>query len=164
MISPNEDYYKIPIIAVNGTSWSVYSIFNQNDWTGNSKMIIMSCASQYGLLGYQVSKIPSLLQYSKKMCESEFLDLKSQWEKASWNVDKFDYLVEIPEYYLNITAYLETLKTFLDLIVQLISTEGIVNPIIHGFHTKGKIIGGDLLHILENNAKKDKSDTAGKLT
>jgi hypothetical protein len=67
-----------------------------------------------------------------------------------------DYFVEIPEVHLFISVFLNSIKTFLDLIVQLISTEKIVNKKIHGFHKKGKDPGGEILYYLRNkhmNAK-----------
>jgi hypothetical protein len=164
MNSPGKYSYKIPLIWLDSTSKPAYSIFNSNNWAGNnSKAIITSCAAQYSLLEYQATKLPSLIQYSRKICELRFKELQNQWDKLPWDVNKSDYLVEVPEFHLNIQAYLATIKIFLDLIVQLISSEGIVNTAVQGFHKKGEIIGGKLLNILENNAKQEKSDTARKL-
>jgi len=163
MNPPKKDPYQIPTIMLDNASKSAYSIFNPNDWIGNSKSIIVSTAAQYSLLEYQANKLPSLVQHSQKMCELRFRELCDQWEKAPWDVNKCDYLVEVPEFHLNIQAYLATIKVFLDLIVQLISSEGIVNTAIQGFHKKGEVIGGRILNILENNAKQEKSETAHKL-
>jgi hypothetical protein len=163
MTSPRNNAYKIPTIMLDNTSKSAYAIFNPNDWIDNSKPIIVSSAAQYSLLEYQATKLPSLAQYSRKICELRFNEIQDQWEKSPWDINKGDYLIEVPEYHLNIQAYLATIKIFLDLIVQLISSEGIVNATVDGFHRKGEVIGGKLLKILENNAKQEKSDAARKL-
>jgi hypothetical protein len=163
MSSPSKDSIKIPTIWLDSTSKSAYSIFNANSWTDNSKAIIMSCAAQYSLLEYQATKISSLVQYSRKICELRFKELYDQWKKSPWDISKGDYLVEIPEFHLNIVAYLATIKVLLDLTAQLISTEGIVDKTIHGFHKKGTQVGGELLQILSTKAKSEKADTASKL-
>lgn len=163
MSQPKRNPHKIPTIILDSASKSAYSVFNPNDWTGNSKSIISSSAAQYSLLEYQAKKMPSLVQHSRKMCELHFRELCDQWEKSHWDVTIGDYLVEVPEFHLNIQAYLATIKVFLDLIAQLISSEGIVNTAIQGFHKKGEVIGGRILNILENNAKQEKSETARKL-
>jgi hypothetical protein len=91
------------------------------------------------------------------------MELQSHWENSPWDITRGDYLVEIPEFHLNIQSYLATIKTFLDLIVQLISSEGIVNAPIHGFHKDNEIAGGRLISTLKNNARKEKKGTALKL-
>ena len=163
MNSPNKDSYKIPVIVLDNTSKTAYTIFNSNDWEGKSKAIIASCAAQFSLLEYQATKLPSIVQYSRKMCELRFKELHNQWEKSPWDVNKSDYLVEIPEFHLNIQAYLATIKALLDLTAQLISAEGIVNKTVHGFHKKGILVGGELLQILNTKAKPEKAETALKL-
>lgn len=163
MTQSKNDTPKIPTILLYPTSKSAYSIFNSNTWEGESKSIITSCAAQYSLLEYQVTKLPSLIQYSRGICEARFMELNNHWEKSPWDINKGDYLVEVPEFHLHIQAFLATIKTFLDLIVQLISTEGIVNKTVHGFHKKGKQVGGEVLQILETKAKPEKTYTAREL-
>jgi hypothetical protein len=163
MNSHNKDAYKIPVIVLDNTSKTAYMIFNSNDWDGNSKAIISSCAAQFSLLEYQATKLQSLVHRSRKICELRFKELHDQWEKSPWDVKKCDYLVEIPEFHLNIQAYLATIKALLDLTAQLISAKGIVNKTVHGFHKKGTRVGGELLQILNTKAKPEKADTASKL-
>jgi hypothetical protein len=163
MNSPNKGSARTRIVWLHNTSAPAYFIFDPNDWTGSSKPIVMSCAAQCGLLWYQASKIPALVQNAERLCESRFLKLQRQWEKAPWDIEKPYYLVEVPEFHLYVQAYLATIKTFLDLLVQLISTEGIVDKSIHGFHKKGNQIGGQLLHILKTRARTMKENTAHQL-
>ena len=142
--------HKTPVILVNSASVAAFHIFNQNDWTGLSKAVVRSCAAQLGLLNYSVNKFRELFDISNKFCEPKFNELKKQWNTSKWPIEKIDYFAEIPEVHLFIQVFLNSIKTFLDLIVQLISTEKIVNKKIHGFHKKGKDPGGETLHILRN--------------
>ena len=142
--------HKTPVILVNSASVAAFRIFNQNDWTGLSRAVVRSCAAQLGLLNYSVDKLRELFNISNKLCEPKFNELKNQWNTSKWPIEKMDYFAEIPEVHLFIQVFLNSIKTFLDLIVQLISTERIVNKKIHGFHKKGKDPGGEILHILKN--------------
>jgi hypothetical protein len=60
-------------------------------------------------------------------------------------------------------VFLTTIKTFLDLLVQLVTTEGILNKKVHGFHKKGRQIGGELLHYLDTKAHPEKRSVASQL-
>jgi hypothetical protein len=154
MKKSNNDSSKIPIIWEDDTNKSALSIFNANNWNDRSKAIISSCAAQLSLLEYQAEKLPSLVQYSRIICESRFNGLNDEWNKSPWKISECDYIVELPEFHMNVQACLATIKVFLDLIVQLISTEGIVDTVIQGFHKKGDVIGGRVINALENHAKK----------
>jgi len=89
--------------------------------------------------------------------------LQGDWAKATWDLDRCDYLVEIPEFHLCVEAYLSTIKTLLDLLAQLVTTEGIVNKKVHGFHKKRSQVGGELLHVLEAKAYSAKKSIASQL-
>jgi hypothetical protein len=45
----NNSLPKTPIIIPHHTSVPAYSIFNPNEWVGDSKPVITSCAAQYNL-------------------------------------------------------------------------------------------------------------------
>jgi hypothetical protein len=154
---------KIPILLLHGDSKPAYFVFNPNEWPGASKPIILSCAAQYGLLNYGTSQVPLVLKNCEKLCRARFSELQQHWAKAPWNVDGCCYFVEIPEFHLYAQMFLSTIKTFLDLLVQLVTTEGIVNKKVHGFHKKGSQIGGELLHCLDTKAYPEKRSTASQL-
>ncbi len=147
---------KTPVLLVDPASVQAFHIFNPNDWSGLSKAIVSSCAAQYGLLNYSVKKLHELFGNAEKICLPKINELKNQWKTSKWPIDKCDYLAEAPEVHLFIQAYLNSIKTFLDLIVQLISTENIVYKKIHGFHKKNRDPGGNLLHTLKNKANDNK--------
>ena len=148
------------MILSHESAWSAFSVFNPNDWSGKSKQIIHSCAVNYGLLMYGVTKIESIFTTANSLCQPRFDDLVAQWKASKWDVSSCIYLVDIPEAHLSIHAFLSTAKTFLDVFVQLIRSEGLVHDEIHGFHKKGDNVGAKLLHVLSKNAYKPKKHVA----
>ncbi|MBM4064227.1 MAG: hypothetical protein FJ266_01065 [Planctomycetes bacterium] len=154
---------KVSVILCHESSVLAYSIFNPNDWNGASKAIIHSCAVQQGILLYEASKLKAIFQQADALCLPRFADLESQWNTAKWEINTFSYFVEIPEAHLSIQAFLGSIKIFFDIIVQLISAQGIVSQQIHGFHKKGDDVGGKLMNALRNNAKKETQEIAVKL-
>jgi hypothetical protein len=154
---------KVPVLLLHGDSKFAFSIFNPNEWTGSSRSIVMSCAAQYGLLNHGASQIPLMLKNCEKLCKARFVELQTDWAKAPWELERCYYLVEIPEFHLYAQAYLSTIKTFLDMLAQLVTTEGIVNRKVHGFHKKRNQVGGEFLHILDVKAYSAKRGIASQL-
>jgi hypothetical protein len=151
---------KIPVILVDEVTAKAFSVFNPNDWGSESKLIIHSCVANYGLLLYSLVKIKNIFGQADVLCSSKFSEIKAQWEISRWDLSACTYLVDIPEAHLSIQSFLSNVKTFLDIFVQLISSEGIVSAKINGFHRKNNIIGGKCLHILRNNATNQKNQSA----
>lgn len=151
---------KIPMILYHESAWPAFSVFNPNDWNSRSKPIIHSCAANYGLLVYGVAKIESIFAAADSLCQPRVEDLVAQWTASKWDLSSCMYLVDIPEAHLSIHAFLSTAKTFLDVFVQLIRSEGLVHDEIHGFHKKGSNVGAQLLHMLKNNAQTPKKHVA----
>ena len=154
---------KIPIILIHPSSVASFILFNPNSWKNTSKQIIRSCAAQYSLLYYSLDKLNKLYNDAGKLCQPSLENLSSQWNTAKWTHRKCRYFVEIPEVHLYIQIFLVSVKTLLDLIVQLISSENIINSKIHGFHKKKEVIGGDVLNLLNNNSNKAKKNIANKI-
>jgi hypothetical protein len=150
----------IPMILCHESTWPAFSIFNPNDWSGKSKSIIHSCAANYGFLVYGVKKIESIFSGANSLCQPWFNDLEARWKASKWDVSSCIYLVDIPEAHLSIHAFLSTVKTFLDIFVQLIHSERVVHDEIHGFHKKGDNVGAKLLRTLSNNAQRSKKRVA----
>lgn len=154
---------KIPIILIHPSSVSSFILFNPNSWKNESKQVIRSCAAQHSLLHYSLVKLNGLFNDADKLCQPSLQNLDSQWNTAKWTHKKCRYFVEIPEVHVYIQIFLVSVKTFLDLIVQLINSENVTTSKIHGFHKKNKIIGGEILNLLNNNSNKSKKDTANKI-
>lgn len=156
--------HKIPVILIDQASMPAFHIFNPNDWAGVSKAIVSSCVAQHGLLNYSVKKLHELFGNSDKLCSPKYHELKNQWKTSRWPTEKCEYLAEVPEVHLFVQVFLNSIKSLLDLIVQLISSENIVYTKIHGFHKKRKDPGGKLLHTLKNKANSKKiSDSLFRL-
>lgn len=151
---------QVPIILLDQSSAPAYSLFNPNEWRQKSKQIVDSCAINYGLLTYGATKIETVFGRANMLCQPRFQDLVAQWQTSKWNTSSCLYLVDIPEAHLSIHGFLSTLKTFLDVLVQLFYTEGIVLDRVHGFHRAGDKLGGRLLNMLSCNANKLRRDSA----
>ena len=162
----NNPEAKIPTILMHQRSAPAYSIFNPNDWSNKSKQIINLCAINYGLLTFTFEMIKDIFANANVLCASSFKNLVSQWKMARWELSRGIYFVDVPQLHLSILSFLSSVKTFLDVFVQLIDAEGIVSSEVHGFHKKGKSVGGQLLQMLNNNARianKEKARALHKL-
>jgi len=145
------------------TTVPAYHIFNPNNWDGLSRSIVASCAAQFGLLQYAASCVPQVVSDCDDLCYARFSDLQEQWARSPWELRRGTYWVEVPEFHLYTQAYLSTVKTLLDLLAQLVTTEELVNKKVHGFHKKGQECGGQLLHILNTKALPTKGKVASHL-
>ena len=156
---------KTPVILLHKSSVPAFSVFNPNDWYNKSKPIIDLCAINYGLLLYTSKIINNIFENAHILCTPSLNNLRAQWEKAKWELTNCNYFVDVPQkkLHLSIHSFLSSVKTFLDVVVQLIGTEGLVSAKIRGFNKEGNIIGGRLLKILENNATKSNKHEAKTL-
>jgi len=48
------------VILVDSASMPAHNIFNSNNWTGDSRAVVSSCAAQLGLLNYSLNKLNEL--------------------------------------------------------------------------------------------------------
>ncbi len=155
---------KIPIISLARTSVDAFRLFNPNDWSGDSKVIILSCSTELSLLHFELKLISNLCLYPKKICKPHFESLQKSWLSPNSSLHKTICFAQVPELHATIKALFSGLKGLLDLIVQLLPSEGIVNTKLNGFHRKDKdgvtIYGGTVLNALENNACSDKKTIA----
>jgi hypothetical protein len=86
--------------------------------------------------------------------------LQQMWKEAPWDLSKGIYFAQVPEMHLLIEAFFAGIKSLLDLLVQLLSTEGVVAVHVDGFHRKGDVYGGSVLNALDNNTRAEKSAMA----
>jgi len=82
------------------------------------------------------------------MLEARVADLRHQWRLGHWDTSRFRYFAEVPAVHLSIQAFLVLGKNLLDLLSQLLSSQRIVHTLLHGFHKKGSVVGGVVLHAL----------------
>lgn len=122
----------------------------------------MSCWAELGLLFYCRDRIGEVCgkDRSLDMCGVHIREIQSQWKKVRFPLEKMEYFAEVPDFHIQIEGFFAASKTLLDLLVQLVSSEGIVNGRVHGFHNKGQRV----LNMLERNVVKGKEQIAGSLT
>jgi len=150
-------------IFVAPSSWHAFQIFNPNEWPQSSKSIIQSCSAELSTLQHAAGRIAWICDHREERCAHCLQTLKDQWNNAKWVIEDSLYLAEDPELHLVIEGFFSSIKTLLDLIVQLLSSEAIVGAQIHAFHKDGDTIGGRVLKVLRRNAKQQKRDLAKSL-
>lgn len=94
---------------------------------------------------------------------------RSKRSNSNGNTRKFDLGKVViygqqPDLHMRIEAFFSGVKTLLDLIVQLLSSEKVVGGGIDGFHRAQDIYGGKVLNVLARNALSDRKDTAARAT
>lgn len=155
---------KIPIIcAVNSTA-DIAHIFNPNAWLGASKGIVQSCLSEMSVLHHCVNRLTELCNNPRQSCQTHIENIQRQWLIANFSLDKTVIYGEVPDLHIRIEAFYAGIKTCLDLLVQLLSSEKVVNTAIDGFHKSKGIPGGKPLNTLKNNVMKDKIYIAEQIT
>ncbi len=154
----------INIIAADDFSVGSWRIFNPNEWTrAESRDIIQSCVAEYSLLAFTVAKLRALFDSARELCWRRYVQIRESLGQPLQYPGKCAYWAEVPEVHLHIEAFLGSAKTFLDIVVQLAATEGIVTSAVDGFHRKGGNIGGKFLNCLRCNACNSHKDRASQL-
>ena len=89
--------------------------------------------------------------------------LEEQWKLSKFDLDKITFFGQQPDLHIRIEAFFSGIKSLLDLIVQLLSTEKVVASAIDGFHRDQDVYGGRVLNSLRNNAMKERKELAAKV-
>ena len=158
---------RIPIICVDSSTWVCAGIFNPNDWSGESRGVVQSCMTECSALHHCAERIARLSEAPERTCQHHIHSIQQQWFMAKFDVGRAEIYGEVPELHVLIEAWFSGLKSLLDLLVQLLSTEKIVNGVVDGFHRtqQGTQInyGGRVLNMLKGNASKDGKESAAKM-
>ena len=140
----NKREQKIPVILLDRSSVPAANLLNQNDWeNNNSKRIVDSCQTYLGFVYYTYTKLEKALNKTalQSLCAHHKSTLLDQWNHTPFKIEKISCLAEVPEIHLSMLGFFSGIKSFLDLLVELLSTEQIIASNVHGFHEKGdKII------------------------
>ncbi len=155
---------RITTICVHPSSKSSFRVFNTNDWQGASKAIIESCGTEYSALQYAVDRIEAICSDSKERCRGHFETLQDSMSTPIETVPKLLVYGQVPEVHVLIQAFFSGMKSLLDIVVQLVSSEKIVRSHVKGFHRRGKIYGGKVLNGLSNNVNSGWAEVAQQLT
>jgi hypothetical protein len=155
---------KSPIICVHPSADVLGSdIFNPNSWSGGSKAVLHSCQNEYWVLCYCVNQISDMCADAMRLCEKNIMTLQMQWQLGKFPLEELMFYAQQPDLHIRIEAFLSGVKSLLDLLVQLISTEKIVGTGIDGFHRDKDQYGGRVLNALKDNAIKGKKEVAAKI-
>lgn len=150
-------------ICVDPSAVSSYYVFNTNDWQGASREIVQSCTAEYSALQYAVDRIAVACSNSTERCQAHFETLQRSIDNPSEIVPKIVVYGQVSEVHVLIQAFFSGMKSLLDLIVQLISSENIVGPHVRGFNRDGDIYGGRVLNRLSNNVVSGRTEVAQQL-
>ena len=154
---------RIPVICVDPSGVAGAEIFDLNSWPVGSKGVIQSCWSEYSVLRYCVDQIAGICTDSEQVCAKNIATMQEQWNLARFDLTKMVFFGQQPDLHIRIEAFFSGVKTLLDLLMQLLSTEKIVGGAVDGFHRDKEIYGGRVLNALRGNAMKERKDLAAKL-
>ncbi len=154
---------RIPVICVDPSTLAGAEIFDPNAWNGSSKGVIQSCWSEYSVLHHCVHQLSEMCDSGDKICANSVATIQDQWKRSKFDLNKVAFFGQQPDLHIRIEAFFSSVKSLLDLIVQLLTTETIVAALIDGFHRDGDIYGGRVLKTLRNNATKERKELAAKV-
>jgi hypothetical protein len=154
---------RIPVICANASTIVGAEIFNSNLWSADSKGIVQSCLTEFSVLHHCVGQIDATCKMSEKLCQPQIATLQKQWNIAKFDLGRIVIFSEQPDLHMRIEAFFSGLKSLLDLMVQLLSSERIVAAAIHGFHRDQSGYGGSVLKALQNNSPADRKTLAAKI-
>lgn len=162
MTTTTESENRIPVICIDPSGVVGAEIFNPNFWSGAGKGLVQSCWSEYSVLYYCVEQISSMCTNAEQLCEKNLATLQEQWRLAKFDLAKMTFFGQQPDLHIRIEAFFSGVKTLLDLLMQLLSTERVVGIGINGFHRDKDEYGGRVLNALRGNAVKERKDVAAK--
>lgn len=139
-------------------------LFNPNLWSGKSKGIVQSCWTEFSVLRHCVNQLREMCVAGDLLCAMHIDSLQKQWALAEFDIQGVLIFGQVPDLHMRIEAFFSGVKTLLDLLVQLLSSECVVNGAVHGFHRAKNVYGGDVLNMLANNAFAEKKELAQKVT
>jgi len=154
---------RIPIVCADPSAVVGAGIFNPNQWSGVSRGIIQSCWTEYSVLHHCVGQLRELCANSASSCRPHIENLQQQWRTARFDLDRIIVYGQAPELHMRIEAFFAGIKTLLDLLSQLLSSEKIVAGIVDGFHRAQDAYGGKVINALDNNAVSNRKTTAVRI-
>ena len=162
MTETKEPNLRIPVICADKSAIAGAGIFNPNSWTGASKGIIQSCWAEYSVLIHCVGQIAGMCREADRLCQNQIKSIQEQWSMKRFDLGKVVIYCQQPDLHMRIEAFFAGIKTLLDLIVQLLTSEGVVTGVVDGFHRAQDVYGGKVLNALTNNASNDRKEIAAK--
>ena len=146
------DNEKIPVICIDTSSASCAELFDPNEWEGTSKAIIYSTWNEFGALEHCLGELQGMCTDSEMVTKSQILTILDQWKLSPFDLERVEIFAQQSDLHIRIRAFFSGVKSVLDLLSQLLSTEGIVTSVIDAFHRSNDNYGGRVLNSLNNNA------------
>ena len=154
---------RIPVVCADTSNVVGAGTFNPNLWSGASKGIVQSGWTEYSVLHHCVDQIADMCKNSRRLCQSHVETFQQQWRTARFDLAKVIVYGQVPDLHMRIEAFFGGVKTLLDLLAQLLSSEHIVAGVVDGFHRARDTYGGKILNALDNNALGNRKDAAAKV-
>jgi hypothetical protein len=154
---------RIPVICADPSAVVGAVTFNPNPWSGASRGIVLSCWTEYSVLHHCVGQIAELCARSDQQCQRHLDTLQQRWRVARFDLQRVIVFGQVPDLHMRIESFFAGIKTLLDLLAQLLSSERIVAAIVDGFHRAQDVYGGKVLNALENNALGNRRVAAAKI-
>jgi len=155
---------RIPVIYVDKSAICSGQIFDPNSWADcKSKGIIQSCWSEYSALFHCSDRIKHICGESNHLCQKHIDSIQENWRKKKFELQKIVIFSQSVDLHIHIEAFFSGIKTLLDLLVQLLSSEKIAKACIDGFHRDKDMYGGSVLNVLKNNALSSKKKIATRI-
>ena len=154
---------RVPVICVDRLGLSAFNTFNPNAWDGDSRGVVQSCASEFAVLRYSATRIRSICGSADALCRPYVDAMQEQWRTIPWDLKRTAYFGQVPELHVLTEGFFAGLKSLLDLLVQLLSTEGVVGVSLHGFHRANDVYGGVVVNALGSNVSEGKERVAAAI-
>lgn len=165
MVTAADSNARVPVICADMSTITGAEIFNPNFWLGESKGIVQSCWTEYAVLHHCVNQIAGMCAHGESLCLQHIERIQDQWRTSKFDLEKMVIFSVQPDLHIRIEAFFSGLKTLLDVLVQLLSSEKIVGGVVvDGFHRVQDVYGGKVLNALANNALNDRKEAAAKMS
>lgn len=164
MVTAADSNERVPVICADSSSITGAEIFNPNFWSGESKGVVQSCCTEYAVLHHCVNQIAGMCIHGESLCLPHVERIQHQWRMSKFDLERVVIFSEQPDLHIRIEAFFSGVKTLLDLLVQLLSSEKIVGGIVDGFHRVQGVYGGKVINSLANNALNGRKEAAAKMS
>ncbi len=114
-------------------------------------------------MNHCAGQIKNICGDAEHLCQKHIETIYQQWQTRKFDLQELDIYGQLPDMHLRIEAFFSGVKSLLDLLVQLLSSEKVVAASIDGFHRSQNIYGGKVLNALTNNASKKRNETAARI-
>ncbi len=154
---------RVPVVCVHRSAFADAELFNPNLWPEASRGLIQSCWTEYSVLRHCVEQLVAICKEREKVCQGYVTTIQQQWSTEKLDLEKLIIYGQHPDLHIHIEAFFSGIKSLLDLLVQVLSTEKIVRIKLRGFQRVRDNYGGTVLNALENNTPNIKKEVAARI-